>query len=278
MFERPNYIYFKDEKEDKISEKLFKKFVVIVLVFYIFIFLFGYLFYQNYAYITISGQSMQNTLNPNPVAVQTERGIEMLQDGVYINLKQTPTYNDIVVIDISSVSFLNKETIIKRVIALENDYVTIIRDSEKNEYRVLRIKNNTNNIELLEEDYVKSYSEWSGSYFDNDIIINGISYERSFYTTFSEYYQVTTFNYNGNDVLFFKVPQSNFFFLGDNRANSSDSRGIGTLPISNVKGTVVEIVSNGTQYNGNNIWWLKRFEGFFKVVWREILIFFGANV
>jgi signal peptidase I len=42
------------------------------------------------------------------------------------------------------------------------------------------------------------------------------------------------------------VPQGDYFTLGDNRANSCDSRAWGSVPARDVVGTVLKIIRNGT--------------------------------
>ena len=66
--------------------------------------------------------------------------------------------------------------------------------------------------------------------------------------------------------------------MGDNRANSTDARFIGTKSTDKILGYVVEIIRDGSNYEGNNDWWKNRFVGFAKICYKEVLRFFGANV
>lgn len=284
MQEKPYYKYFQEEKDDKISQKIFIKFIVMFFVFYLVVIGLSYAFYQNFTYITISGKSMMSTLNPEPVPVKTERGIEYLQDGVYIKRTHDVEYEDIVVLDTSSQNSKNKSTIIKRVIALEGDYVSIVKlEREKGDYayHVLRVKANTNKVEVLNEEYIYSYENWTDDGSEWDVTISGVTYEHDFYTNFIDFNYISkTFNVKDLDeaeVTFFQVPEDNFFFLGDNRANSNDSRSLGFLNLSKIDGRVVDIVRDGSEYKGNNLWWFNRAKGFFRVIWKEILVFFGGN-
>lgn len=282
--ERPFYRYYIDEKEDKMSQKLFHTFIAIFLVFYLLVISLSFAFYQNFSYISISGKSMQSTLNPSPVLVQTKRGSEYLQDGVYIKHTKDVDYGDIVVLDPSEEK--EDDTIIKRVLALEGDYITIVKIPNAEgtlEYHVLRVKENTNKVEILQEDYIYSYSDWTGKEGSaNDAVVSGVVYEASIYKNFSTYlkYETKTFpvsKLDGANVTFFKVPENSIFFLGDNRANSNDSRALGCFDLSKIEGRVCAIVRDGTAYEGNNMWWINRIKGFFEVIWREILVFFGAS-
>lgn len=271
MEAKPNFKYYQDEKDDKLSQKIFIKFIVIFFVVYLVVMGFGFIFYQNFSYITISGISMQSTLNPSPV--------DELQDGVYIKHTHDVDYGDIVVLDTSLEGAREKTTIIKRVIGLEGDYVTIVRID--GQYHVLRVQSNTNSVEVLEEDYIYSYSEWSGKDARYDIEINGVFYESGIYENFKNYgYECKTFKVNELDdaeVEFFKVTENSIFFLGDNRGHSNDSRGLGFFKLDKIEGKVVDIVKDGSSYEGNNFWWFNRLKGFFRVIWQEILRFFGSN-
>lgn len=278
--EKPYFKYYQDEKDDKISQKIFIKFIVIFFVVYVIVMGFGFIFYQNFSYVTISGKSMQSTLNPSPVATKTERGTEYLQDGVYIRHTHEVEYGDIIVLDTTVEGATRKTTIIKRVIGLEGDYVTIARIG--GEYYVLRVKSYTSSVEVLQEDYIYSYQEWSSADQNLDYEVNGVLYESYFYDYYKNYYKYESKTFqvkelNGAEVVFFKVPEDNVFFLGDNRAHSNDSRAVGFFNLDKIDGKVVDVVKDGSNYEGNNFWWFNRLKGFFRVVWQEILIFFGSN-
>lgn len=279
MEEKPVYKYYKDEKEDKLSQKIFIKIIVIFCVFYLLIMSFSVAFYHNFSYVTISGKSMQSTLNPSPVAVKTDRGTEYLQDGVYIRHTHDVDYGDIVVLDTTYPGAKRKSTIIKRVIGLEGDYVTIARIN--NEYRVLRVRSHTSRVEVLQEDYILSYSEWSGESSEFDIVINDVAYESTLYEYYITYgYESKTFQVDelgGKEVVFFEVEEDSIFFLGDNRAHSNDGRSLGFFEKSKIEGKVIDVVKDGSSYKGNNFWWFNRLKGFFRVIWQEILRIFGAK-
>ncbi len=295
MIKIPKYKCYRDESEDKASSKLFYKFAVILFVFYLFVIICSQCFHANFAYITISGKSMQNTLNPSPALVRSyykgNTYSAWLQDGVYIrklhkdqynDLSRNVAYGDIVILkhDLS----IQDNTIIKRALAFEKDYVTILKVpvGEKYEFRLFRLKYSGANVEMVYEPYIKSYQDWSGkTIVDNAVTVGGYYYERDLYNTFkNKGYEEATFTVNGigENVIFFQIPEDTVFFLGDNRTGSTDSRNLGTYESNRVVGYVIDIVENGSKYQGNNTWWLNRTWAFIKLCWNEILRFFGANV
>ncbi len=277
------YTNYKDEFTDKISARLFYKFAVVLFAFYIVVLLCTQAFYLNYSYITISGESMQNTINPNPVEIVTKDGRERVQDGVFVKLTQDVDYGDIVILK-SNISNKNK-TIIKRVLAFEGDHITIARVPKegllKGELRFMRVKSGSTKVEILEENYIRSHFEWIGGFEEGSCKLYGnVYYEDMFFTNYFGYYQSREYYVPqiGENVLFFEVPQENVFFMGDNRANSTDARFLGTYNSDKIVGRVVEIVKNGTKYEGNHFWWFNRIVSTIKVCWQEVLRFFGANV
>ncbi len=277
---KQRYKSFIDEIDERVSGKLFYKFLVVLVVFYFLIIFCSQAFYSNFAYISISGESMQNTLNPNPVVVSTNKGEELMQDGVYIRFTNRADYNDIAIIRSNLPT--THETIIKRVMAQEGDFVTIAKVPNINggsEFRFMRVKKNSAKVEVIYEDYIKSYQEWN---ILKESIVDDVSYEQRFYEAYQYYnYNTKTFKVSelGNkNVTFFEVPEGQFFFMGDNRAYSSDARVVGTYKYTDIIGKVVQIVHNGTKYKNNNKWWINRTLGVLNVCWKEVLRFFGAKL
>lgn len=273
--EQLSYKYFQDEKEEKSSNKIFYKFVVILFLVYAIIFGIVFAYRSNFQYVTINGRSMQPTLNPDPVL--NEEG-EEVQDGVYIKLTHDVDYGDIIVIKRE-----NLPSIIKRALAFGGDYITIasIEYDEGNDYRFMRVKQNSNNVEILnEKDYILSYSYWNSI---ESTAEGNVNYESVFYAHYSNSnYQSRTFTLNldgqERDVRFFKVPENEIFFMGDNRTGSSDARAGGTRKISSVEGYVVKVLENGSFIKEDATkWFFQQICDFFEIIWREISIFFGAK-
>ncbi len=283
------YKYFKNEYEDRVSNKLFIKFLIVLFIFYFILIVCFQTFFTNYTYVTILGQSMRPTLNKKPCHIEYDdyENKQYVQDGVYLKYTQDIDYNDIVVIDARYQGL--KDTIIKRALAFGGDYITIAKVQKEGklygEYRFMRRKKNSAKIEILEEKYILDYSEWSleaGIKDENDVV-----YEKSFYVTLKleNNYPTQTFpvsldgGQSQTEVVFFKVPDNHLFFMGDNRSHSTDAREApGPVEMNKVVGKVVEIVPNGTKYPNNGSWWWHRVVGFINVVWKEILRFFGAHI
>ena len=113
-----NYQYFKEEKHDLIAQKVFARFILILLVFYACLFVLNVYFQQNFRYVTINGVSMRPTLNND--STRDKEGNEV-QDGVYIKLTKDIDYGDIIIIDRTHKYDTKKRTIIKRALGFAGD-------------------------------------------------------------------------------------------------------------------------------------------------------------
>ena len=224
---------------------------------------------------------MQNTLNPD-AKVQEDK-----QDGVFIRKTQDVDYGDIIILQThGQVQSQNGEnpTIIKRALAFGGDYITIAKIDVLNsrlgkEYRFMRVKKSVGQVEVVEEDYIKSYELWTGTSEGTSILVNGVSYERKFYEKYWTYFQCKEIYVAemGQNVLFFEIPAGQVFFMGDNRSGSTDARTIRPFEVEDIVGKVEIIVRNGSNddYPAN---WFYKFKGFVELCWKEILRFFGANI
>jgi len=283
--EKPYTQHFLEERKEKIATKVLYRFLFVLVVVFVIFFSVNIAFNQKYSYITISGQSMQPYLNPTPsrmdVLIDGVVQKSWVQDGVYVEKTKDITYGDVVIIENVSA----EKTVIKRVLGLEGDYISLALVEVSPgvyRYRLLRVKNHSSWVEVINEDYVKDYYEWYiGDTPKQENLLSNVYYEPLFYTHFfGGDYESKFYNVEGIDgqVKFFKVPENEIFYLGDNRNHSIDSRERGTTSVDNVYGKMACLVRNGSYYKGNDFHFLYRIEGYFSLIWKEILGFFGANV
>ena len=289
MEEKPFRKHFQQEKEEKKAKKSGWLFLFITVLVCCVLFGISYSFNQNYYYIEVEGKSMQPTINPNPVIVETTVGgvtqTSSVQDGVYVVPTKDIDYEDIIILENM---FEEKKTIIKRALAFEGDYITIAKvENEEGMmvFRLMRVKSGHSEVEVLPEKYIKSEWEWATYYspaeaqMPQDSQTTNIVYEIDFYETFSfGDYQERIFNVDGRDVKFFKVPEGELFYLGDNRTQSRDSTEEGTASVEHLLGKTVRIVRNGTYYSGNFFFFFNRLGEALSIIWDEILRFFGATI
>ena len=268
------YQYYKDEKEGKISQRVLIWCLVILVVFYVLLFITNSWFQNNYRYVTINGTSMQPTLNPNPVNINGND----VQDAVYIKLtSEDITYGDIIIIDKSTYNY--NTSVIKRLLALDGDQISIAKvhvvqgNENYTEYRFMRIKEGSSEIEIVYEDYIAGYGIWN-SYVP--ILDNEVYYEPYFYRMFLEDSQTTTHYVEGvGNVKFYTVMPGQIFYMGDNRTGSTDARWTGTDSQENVIGRVVSIVHNSTSIKNSLFWWTGRIKEYFAIVFDEIIKYFA---
>lgn len=213
-------------------------------------------FKLRYELVQVSGMSMQPTINSN-TTLQDD-----CDDWVYIRNRKFDR-GDIVTFNAKKYKG-KSDYLIKRVIATEFDYITIrLVYNEKygtDVYTVCLVTSDkldeegnftSADVEYLDESYTTSVIEWTNSSLaPTTDAIDGFKYEDSFYKTmiFSGKYETKS---DENGVWYAQVPQDEFFYLGDNREISSDSRYRGTDEVGSVKG-VVEIIIHDAN-NGSSM-------------------------
>ena len=142
----------------------------------------------------------------------------------YASTNTNFSYNDIVLAYAPD----NKK-VIKRVVALGGDKIGFYFNQTTNEYQTLLIKNNSNNITVLNEDYlthtVKSEPAAINSFLSNNA-------------------PLAKQQYNSQDVWFLQLAENEVFLLGDNRSNSVDSTEYGPLEKTDIFAKVDLVVNN----------------------------------
>ena len=166
--------------------------------------------------------------------------------------EKNPERGDIIVFKLPGQENINY---VKRLLGLPGETIKVI-DGE-----VFIKKNNSLNFEKL--------NQISDNFFFDD------QYQEEIKQLIEDNYKIL--NITGNGPLDFtpeyKIPQNKYFFMGDNRDNSSDSRvmsGVGFVPKENMIGKVWFIwLSIDTQFSLTKFWSLPlhiRYERLFKSV------------
>ena len=248
--EEKTYLYFEDERCEKITRKSLRTiYICFSIAAFITIALYIW-FFSGYYFMTIYGMSMQSTINPD-ITMQSQT-----QDCAIVDKDEPYTYGDIIIIN--HPEHLEGETIIKRVLAFEGDKISIIKTTGEDGfyfYHLLRIKDGSLTVEVVQEDYIYHQANgipgWEREPSDP---YNNVLYEKQFFDAYlsplGRFYQaeaVEEITFGNQTVLFYEIGEGQIFYLGDNRANSSDARYFGTVDAEEmVVGKVVKLIENGS--------------------------------
>lgn len=264
LFKKSNHKETQQERE--FVEKEVKKIPkVISIMFFVYIVLFlstmvwFFVFKSTYYISKVEGSSMKPTINSGISDSSKDS-----EDFVYVNTKNKGSHGDIVVIQ----EFENSEKIIKRIIATAGDKISIYV-AEDGFYHVNINYAGTDNVVMLEEDYIKSYYEWrnQGIYMQTKMD-NGITYEYTFYSNFinnGSGYKANVSQIDG--VYFYEVPTNSYFCMGDNRSVSDDSRRRGVFTANQISGVADIIVRYGS-VGGNTL--LKKLSAISAFYWSRL--------
>lgn len=278
--EENKYLYFEDERCTKLTKKCLKSmYIAFFVVAVIFTILYSW-FHNNYYIMTITGRSMQPTLNAD-IESQSQA-----QDMAIVDKDGEIDYGDIIIIKQPN-NPNSDTTIIKRVLAFEGDKISLVKVRDENNnfyYHVLRIKAGTDEIEVLNEDYIlykdNGVPDWEDK---NAVAVSNVYYDIEFYQNYiftgGRYYekgQVETIYYNGMPIQFYEVGKGDIFYLGDNRANSSDARYYGPVNLEEmVVGKVVKICYNGAYSDFFFIRGYYQLKGLFEYFMPKLLDYFA---
>lgn len=262
----------KEEKENLSWFLVVHITLYVIVIFFAVFFVWFTVFNATHHFFAVKGASMKSTLNSSISNVDSTTSV----DAVYVN-----TQNDAEIFDVVVINRSGGDSIIKRVMGLEGDYVSISEGSYTQNgvtyktfyfYRISAEKMKTldksafddEDAKLVEDNNQNGYSiygykDWGESdqrYRDDE---SGIFYEETFYNTFISGKDTTTddFFVSNNGLVYVKVPEGKFFALGDNRGHSGDSTENGFYSVSNIDG-VVEIVVYNFNFV-NRIWEVVKF-------------------
>ncbi len=225
-------------------------------------------FYIDFKYYTVSGPSMQPTINESISNLET-------RDAVFINKKAEAKRGDIVIIQLPGYS----KTIIKRLIATEGDEICIRRYPEyNNEYRLSVKYAGSEKIEVVYEDYIKSYEEWKnvGSYSYSYEGGAAVEYEANFFNNYLNKDNMNDFVMLEEDgCLYYKLGAGQIFYMGDNRLRSADARANGPGKEDYIVGVVKIIMRDVVDAKSEVELWWKKFTAVMNYFFDEIGNFFA---
>ncbi len=209
-------------KKDKTTTVIF----YIIIIFFACLLMISLFFTHN----IVDGESMQNTLQ-NEQFVILQRAGYSLKRGQIVTVGNIPNH---------------KEPLIKRVIALGGDRVLFMRSKDGRYVDLYMCKSDEALFVPVDEPYIKERM-LSGGYYEKVRIINYIAEISSIDIYSDDPADAEMRNYILNNAL--TVPKGEFFYLGDNRNNSSDSRVYGTSPRSDILGKVIKIIEQNSTAN-----------------------------
>ena len=178
----------------------------------------------------VNGISMQPTINESWSFNQEDSS---KYDIVVINRYQTAQRNDIIIVDVSEY-FGTPKLLIKRLIAVGGDKLSITWDETKNEC-VVRV-----NDKILDEEYLDN-NNWKSKADD----FNNYKSSTSWIIN-KEGLKLEILDDEYGSII---IPDGYFFAMGDNRNVSDDCCNFGPLPNSSCIGVVEYILPRGNIFN-----------------------------
>ena len=243
----------------------------IVLLFFFIFFTWYTVFISTHKFYEIYGISMKDTLN-SEISNDDPNPDQHSYVGLYVDRLGKIKTGEIIVLNLQG-----EKNVVKRLIAQEDDYVTILRcknaDGE-DVFCVYRIESGTDMTAIDIENFkldetsgslgykIFSDTDWFDSIHNDDNVTEITekgqthSYEGRFFRTYLSDHGSTSQRYehfvSNEGVVFVKVPKDCVFYLGDNRGHSTDGRERGFAKRENVVGRC-EFIVKDTSFGGK-IW------------------------
>ena len=194
------------------GSNLSMNFVIIMLTVFVCFFFF-------FAFIPISGQSMENTIHDK-------------QYGFILRKCFTVSRGDIVTINTSNTK--EEHTVIKRVIGLGGDTILFMAGKDGKYVDLYICKSGSKHFVKQDEPYIKEKMRNNlPNIYENTLVL---PYRAEF-----EAYEIDDIAEEYEEYII-NIPHGYVYFLGDNRNVSKDSRHYGALPIKKVTSKVLAIV------------------------------------
>lgn len=265
-----DFIQYSDKKAKEESKNIALYLTIhitlyIILLFFFIFFTWYTVFVSTHKFYAVYGISMKGTLNQE--ISDTELHPEKLAyDGVYIDKLGKIKTGEIIVLDLTE-----EKSVIKRLMAQEGDYISIAvtkNDLGQDCFKFYRIENGTDLTDFDDSSAIVDetsgalgytiYSESSWYSIHNTSVgantkieVDGktVEYEDRFYYTFlKNEYGTSDSKYeyfvSNAGQIYVKVPQGKVFYMGDNRARSTDGRERGFADRKNVVGRCEFIVKD----------------------------------
>ena len=278
-FNDKEFIQYSDKKVKEEKKNLALYFAVnitlyVLLFFFLLFFVWYTVFISTHSFYGVKGVSMMPTLNAqiSKVVDPLVDKKELSYDAVYVDKSTKPQIFDIIVMKNPDPSSEAGKSVIKRLMATAGDYVSIAKgktESGSDCFYFYRIANGTDltsytdDLGKLDEmsgenEYtINTYEDWweskNFSAMEIEVEVGGTplsqTYEYNFFLNFLYDFnpnQVDTQKYfvSEGGLVYVKVPEGKFFYLGDNRGHSTDARNNGFCDTSYIIGRTEFVVYN----------------------------------
>ncbi len=191
------------------------------------------IFYCFFGCIVVTGHSMEKTINDKQRTLILKTAFD-IERGDVVTIEH-PEKED--------------EMLIKRVIALSGDKVLFVRTANNRYIDMYICKKGDKHFKLKTEKYIAEQMQYNSDKFidkKGNAVPTSAYYEREFIENIdiSATDQTTVTSMILGCAI--SIPDNHFYYLGDNRNFSSDSRYYGTSNIDKITGKVIKIIERGS--------------------------------